>query len=295
MHIAEPVAEVDAEQPTGQTDAASGRAREADRAHRLDVTSARSDAEIGPREHQAMAMMPADALGHLPVEHRRLDPRERTIGGSSGRAVDQHQRRDSVGYHVRTFDSETQRHRATHRVAHHDGAAEIEHTEHRGQVIDEPIEAERHRHRRRATESSLVDGNHAPTTRHQPRRQRGEDPEIAPETVQQHHRPAGAALLGVQHATVGRGDGPDALGRKGEAVAEVGIRRGIEPGEDTMLVDHAAGDNRTDESSGHQVSPSTYVAAVHSSMIRNANLETLARISRGGRHLGVPIRASGVS
>ena len=225
-------------------------------------------------------MVPADVLGQGPVECRRLRPRQGTISRSSGRAVDQHQRRDAVGDDVRTFDSETERHRATHRVAHHDGAAEIEHAEHGGEIVDQPVEAERRRHRRRAAETPLVDGDHPPATRHQPRRQRSEDPEVGAVTVEQHHRPSGAALLGVQVAAVGRGDGMGALGREGEAIVGVGIRRGIEPGEDTMLVDHDAGDKRTDEPSGHQVSPATHVAAVRSSMIRGADAQTLARISR---------------
>ena len=135
--MAESVAEVDAEQPASQAGPSNGRARETDRAHRLDLTPTGSDAEVGPREHQAMAMVPADALGHGPVECRRPRPRKGTISRSSGRAADQHQRRDPVGGHVRTFDGETECHCATHRVAHHDGAAEIEHVEHRGEIVHE--------------------------------------------------------------------------------------------------------------------------------------------------------------
>jgi hypothetical protein len=165
-------------------------------------------------------------------------------------------------------------------VAHHDGVAEIEHAQHGGEIVDQPVEAEGRRQRGRTAEPPLVHGEHAPATRHQLRGQRSEDPEVGAVTVEEHHRPPGAALLGVEGAAVGRGDGVDALGREGEAIGAVGIRRSIEPGEDTVLIDHDAGDDRPSEPSGHQVSPATHVAEVRSAVVRWADSQTLARISR---------------
>jgi hypothetical protein len=104
------------------------------------------------------------------------------------------------------IDSENKRHRAAHGVAHHDGVAEIEHAQHGGEIVDQPVEAEGRRHRGRTAESPLVHGDHAPATRHQLRGQRSEDPEVGAVTVEEHHRPPGAALLGVEGAAVGRGD-----------------------------------------------------------------------------------------
>ena len=83
------------------------------------------------------------------------------------------------------------------------------------------------------------------------------------------------------------------LGRKGETVTRVGIRRGIEPCEDAMLVDHDAGDERSDQPSGHQMSPATLVATVLSSMMRGVDLQTLARIRLRARRVGVAAESDG--
>ena len=145
-------------------------------------------------------MVPADALGHLPVERRRLRPRaaddrpgplaellintsaETRSATTSGRST---ARPSATAPPIEWPTTMAPRRSSTPSTV--------------AKIVDQPVEAERRRHRRRAAESSLVDGNHAPTTRHQPRRQRSEDPEVGAVTVQQHYRPAGAALLGVQH------------------------------------------------------------------------------------------------
>jgi hypothetical protein len=97
------------------------------------------------------------------------------------------------------------------------------------------------------------------TTRRPPRHQlggqQGEDPEVGAVTVEEHHGLSGAALLGVEAAAVGRGDGVGALGRERDAIVGVGIRRVMEPGEDTLLIDRDAGHKRTREPSGHEVLP----------------------------------------
>ena len=70
-------------------------------------------------------------------------------------------------------------------------------------------------------------------------------------TVEEHYRLCGAALLGVEAAAVGRGDGVDALGRDREAIVGVGIRRVMEPGEDMMLIDRDAAHKRTREGTNY--------------------------------------------
>ena len=159
------------------------------------------------------------------------------------------------------LDRETQRHRAPHGVADHDGAAEIERVQHGGDVVDEPVEAEGRGHRRRAAEPAVVHGDHAPATFRQTRGQGREDPEVGAVAVEQHHRPPGAGLLEVDAGAVGCGDGVGALGREGERVVEVGVGRGVEPGQDTSLVDHRGGDEGTGEPQRHEIPPAAHVAA----------------------------------
>lgn len=60
-------------------------------------------------------------------------------------------------------------------------------------------------------------------------------------TVEQDHRPTGPALLDVEAAAIGCGDGVNPIGREREAGVGVRIGSAIERRQDPALVDHDPG------------------------------------------------------
>ena len=217
------------------------RAGEAHLAHADDVAAPGLGTEVGPGQHEPVARMAPDALGQAPFQRRRLGPDDPTVGRPAGGAVDEDQRSHPPSHDRRVVDGQPEGDRSPERVAGDDGIVQVQGLDDLGDVVDHPAEAERGRDRRRPPEAALVDGDDPSTPVTQVGGERGEDPDVGAVPVEQHDRTSRTALLDVERAAIGGGDGVDGLGR--EAQATVGRRVGcrVEAAEDATLVDRDRG------------------------------------------------------